>query len=447
MNADPWLIVSVSWSEEEWRGLIEYLAGSGETALGRRRIADRGGNTQAWTEAFGRVFLECDNETWNGSFHWNFQGREGVRGDAATAYGAFAELMFQSAKGHPAWAAAKLDEKVCFIVNGWNGQQEEDGYGAMAAKAAPSAAYADVAPYLGGWEQRSFLGGTEFSDAGVSQWLLYMPWRHQGQVDAHTATARALRERGEANYELAVYEGGPGYDLPSPSNPAGVVPESYGKSLGAAITTLDCYLYESLRGYGPQAFFGFRPGTRWSSHVQVLTDAGEKIFPQTVFYALGMRNAFASGPMVAVKAASAPVRDIEALSAKYPAMSGVPLVGCYAFRDGGTWTVFLLSRRMDKRGPDGAEMDAAVTPVVLRLPFQAAGSVRVHRLLGDPRESNVPGLPNQAKNGFKVESIEAPPGAVKNGVFELGAKAGGVTAGGVTGLPPGGIYAVVIEAK
>ena len=341
VNAEPWLIISSSFSEDEWRNLVEYLAGSPDSPYGKRRVADRNGNQTPWTDEFQKIRIECDNETWNFGFAWCFPGDKEKKIDRAEQYGAYAEMLFRAAKSAPAWTAAKLDAKVEFIVGGWSISTKTNGYGHLAAQHAPSARYVGTAPYLGGWEQGMYLGGKTFSDEGISQWLLFMPRKHQGQTDEHVASAATLREQKLADYRMVVYEGGPGYDLPGPSNPSGTVAESYGKSLAAAVTTLDCYLYESLKGYGPQAFFGFCPGTGWSSHCQAVENDRWVLRPQTTFLTLLMRNRFASGQMVSVEPRSLPTANLEAYGKTFKAMKDVPLVGCYAFRDGDKYTVFL----------------------------------------------------------------------------------------------------------
>lgn len=445
VRAEPWLIISASWEESEWQGLIEYLAGDPKTKYGRQRVADRNGNTTPWTDTFEHIFVENDNETWNGMFYWNFRGREDEPNGRATAYGKFCELMFSSAQKHPAWDQHSLDGKVQFIVNGWTAQSSDTGYGHLAAAAAPSSQWSDVAPYLGGWEARSFLGGTTFTDEGVQQWLLYRPWKHQFSVDEHVATALSAPERGRDPYRMAVYEGGPGYDLPAPGNPSGPVPESYGKSLAAAVTTFDCYMYESYRGYGPQAFFGFRPGTRWSSHVQTFEGRAIRVRPQTAFLALQLRNLYGRGEFVKVGIDSVPTKDMEALSRRYPAMQDMHMAACYAQKMDDRFTIYLLSRRLDDRNEKGEVLDPAITPVTLNLPFKKAKSITLHKLAGDPRQSNVVGLPTCREPNFAIESCAIPASALNQGVFHLTEETGAVRAGERAGLPPGCIYAYVFE--
>ena len=64
-------------SEEEWRQLIEYLAGDPETPMGKLRTQHRDGDTTPWTDVFEKIIIECDNETWNFSFAWCFPGDPG----------------------------------------------------------------------------------------------------------------------------------------------------------------------------------------------------------------------------------------------------------------------------------------------------------------------------------------------------------------------------------
>ena len=444
VNAEPWLIISSSFSEEEWRNLIEYLAGAPDSEYGKRRVADRGGIATPWTDEFKKIRIECDNETWNFMFAWCFPGDKDKKIDRAEQYGAFSEMLFRAAKSAPSWKTAKLDGKVEFIVGGWAISTKPEGYGHLAAQHSPSANYVGTAPYLGGWEQGMYLGGKTFNDEGVAQWLLYMPRKHQEQTDDHVASAATLREQGKANYRMVVYEGGPGYDLPGPSNPSGTVAESYGKSLAAAVTTLDCYLYESLKGYGPQAFFGFCPGTRWSSHCMAVENDKWVLRPQTTFLALSMRNRFASGQMLAVEPRSLPTADFPAYGKSFKPVTDLPLVGCYAFRDGDKYSVFLLSRKLDVRDASGAVTAPGITPVTLHLPFSSAKKITLHKLSGDPRKSNVPGLPTYSEKNLAIEEMNVSP-KLNGAALVVNAANGGTQAGGREGLPPGSVYVYEFE--
>lgn len=447
VGADPWIIVSVTLPEEEWVGLLEYLAGDASTTYGARRIADRGGMTTPWTEEFGHLYIECDNETWNGMFAWNFGGHAGDGADEG--YGQWAEMLFRAMTGSALWQSAPqyFDDKITFVVNGFN---SNSSYGQQAAIAAPTAEMADVAPYLGGWESGSYIGGAELTDEGFGDWMLYAPWKHYRQVNGHVQKLNEATSLRPEPYRLGVYEGGPGYDLPGPNNPSGIVPESYGKSLAAAITTLDCYMYESYRGYDAQAFFGFAPGTRWTTHsMGVSEDRTEIEFrPQATWLAQLMRNRFASGGLVETYSLSVPTVDLPA-EAGNPAAPGTPLIASYAFQDGNRYAVMLLSRKLDERDAEGKILDPAITPLTLHLPFTWASSISLHRIAGDPRRTNVPGLPKfNPEDLIRIESLVLDSADLSpEGTFVVKPTTGGVSSedGTVQGLPPGCIYLYVFE--
>jgi hypothetical protein len=426
-------------SEEEWRQLIEYLAGDAETPMGKLRTQHRDGDATPWTDEFEKIIIECDNETWNFSFAWCFPGDRENGINRAEQYGAFAEMLFQAGKSHPAWANENLDKKITFAVGGWKIQSTPNGYGALALKRAPSASFFGNAPYLGGWEARTYLGGSEFTDEGIGQWLMYLPWKHQRTVDQFAETADLLSKDRALPAINVVYEGGPGYDLPGPGNPSKPVAEAYGKSLSAAITTLDCYLYESSRGYGAQGFFMFNVGTRWTTHALAWDNQGFLIpCPQTTYHALRLRNLACSGSMVQVRTRSMPTKDLPEIGRTFPAIPNVPLLGTYAFRDKDRLSVVILSRAIDTRGATGDVIDPAIVPVTIKLPCQRADSVTLHRLTGDPRHSNVPELLNQGTSPLDIERLEL--GPLNGSVLAVDEQNGGVSSGELSGVGPGSVY-------
>ncbi|MBT3381118.1 MAG: hypothetical protein HN742_07645 [Lentisphaerae bacterium] len=353
----PWLIVGNYFDEAEWLGLIEYLAGPAGTEYGDRRI--QCGQTRPWSEEFSRIRIEYGNESWNPLFSpWNFTNPD--------LYSAFAEYFFSVAKSSPYWG--DISERIDFIVNGWFIQPDSDGFGVRAVTQSPSASITDITAYVGGWEAGGSVAGDLLSDAGFENTLTFGPREYFSAVDNHIVTQRQLREAGQT-YELAVYEGGPGYDLPTPDAPANTIQEIYGKSLAGAVTTLDCFLYNASRGISPQCFFRYQPGPNWASHTSVL----EGFRPHPCFLALEMHNRYAGGEPVATRTQSVPV-----FSATGDQAEAVPLVETYAFRDGDRWSVFALSRSRDR-----------VIPVTLHLPFTAAEGGRQYTLTGSPDATNL----------------------------------------------------------
>ena len=67
VKSEPWFVVPVTFTHQEMRNLIEYLAGPASTPYGAKRAAL--GHSEPWTKTFPKIHLELGNETWNwGSF-------------------------------------------------------------------------------------------------------------------------------------------------------------------------------------------------------------------------------------------------------------------------------------------------------------------------------------------------------------------------------------------
>ena len=360
----PWLIVGPYMNEAEWLGLMEYLAGPAGTTSGDKRIAQ--GQVNPWTDEFAKIRLELGNETWNPLFSpWNYEN--------GTQYGQFAEYFYSIAKSSPYYPA--VADKIEFVLGGWAIQTSGNGYGARAASESPSSSLVGIAGYIGGWEAGYSVGGDEVTDEGFQAQLLFVPQGIQDSTDEHAMTRDAVAGE-DVDYDLALYEGGPGYDLPDPGSPFNEVQEIYGKSLAAGVTNLDSYLYRSYQDFGPQCFFLFQPGYNWSSHST--RARGYNAHPS--WLSLQMRNRYASGDMVITTATDVPTIDLEE-SPHYDARPNTPLIQTYAFRDGDKYSIFVLSRRLEGN-----------TPVTLRLPFESAASTTLYRLTGDPRANNIDSL-------------------------------------------------------
>lgn len=390
----PWLILGPYFDEEELLGLMEFLAGPTTTTWGARRLER--GRSAPWTDAFGKIRIEFANEAWNWFFHpWDFD---------STRYGAFAEHCFSTLKSSPFYAA--VADKFEFILNGWTLSSGTGGYGADARRYSPSADWVDLTSYTGGWEAGGTIGGGTVTDQGFLDTLTFLPRFHQSLLDAQVATRTQMVSQGYP-YGLAVYEGGPGYSLPSANEPFNVVQEAYGKSLANAVATLDCFLYGSQSGFGPQAYFGFSPGYNWTSH----TYPSMGYRAHASWLALQLRNRYAQGDMVRVATSSVPTRDFPATQTQ-AAQSDVPMATCYAFRNGNRFSVIAMSRRL-----------SGGTNVTLRLPFASISGGALHRLEGDPRATN------NTSNELAIQS--SPIGAFnRNFTFDL---------------PAGSIYLYVFE--
>ncbi|MBI5817780.1 MAG: hypothetical protein HZA88_02245 [Verrucomicrobia bacterium] len=408
-GATPWLNVGIYMTEAEWQGLIEYLAAPYDPGTDTpatkpwayRRYSQ--GHAAPWTDDFDTIQLEVANETWNPTFAWVFPN--------GTQYGQFAEYFLNTAKASPYFAG--VSGKFRFVVNGFMMQPDAtSGYGHAASLAAPSSHANDVATYIGGWEAGVSLGGTNINDGGFQDYMLYAPQVIFPLVNQHAAARDSNAVAGHS-YDLALYEGGPGYANPSPGQPYDPVSEVYGKSLAAGVATLDTYLYDSMKRVDPQSYFTFAPAYNWASHSFIVNGYN----PHTSWLALQMRNRFVSGSMLATAINSSPTTDIAARTNRSgtvlaAAMSNVPLIQPYAFRNGSNYSVFVLSRRIN-----------GDTPVTLRLPFNAVTNATLYTLTGDPRIGNSSNyninITTQAVTSFSQNfQFSMPPGSAYLYVFD-----------------------------
>jgi hypothetical protein len=133
-----------------------------------------------------------------------------------------------------------------------------------------------------------------------------------------------------------------------------------------------------------------------------------------------------------------PTVDLPEIGRAFPETKDVPLLGTYAFRDQDRLSVVILSRAIDRRDAAGNVTDPAIIPVTMKLPFQGADSVTLYRLQGNPRESNVPELLNQATAPMGIERMEL--GPLDGNSFPVNEENGGMSSGGESGIGPGSVY-------
>ncbi len=361
-GANPWIIASPLLDETEWAGLVDYLAGNPATAYGEKRAGQRD-TPRTWIDEFDTIYIEFNNES------WNFAGPY-IRLDPEE-YGRFCTYWLARMQESPSWTPA-VAEKLRFIVNGWTIQADEHGYGAVARQEFAGGNYVDEAPYIGGWECGEMVGGDTVTEAGFDEWLVMGPVMQHPRAAQHAATRDKLAAEGD-RYDLAIYESGPGYDLPGQVSPERLeVQQRYGKSLAAGVAYLDAMLYSSQLGYGPQEYFGFWVGSFWASH----TNMAEGFRAHPSWLACEMRNTLAAGPMIETTVDRAPTRDV-AQTSMHPELRDVPLIGAYAFRDGSQWTVFVISRKRE-----------GTTEVTVHLPFGSDSAVATNWLAGRYDSSN-----------------------------------------------------------
>jgi hypothetical protein len=436
----PWLVLQhILHSEQDWLNFVEYLAAPYDPRRDTpeskpwayRRYQQRGVATP-WTDEFAEILVEFGNETWhNGHFaDWLGFNKYNAIWQGGPEYGLFARYLIENMKKSPYWQSQGLDRKVRFSLGaGYNGSVEKDGrvrgYGEEAMQTCPGATALGHANYVGPkWETGDRAGGV-FDDHGVQGTLLgFLAGPEQSQIKM--GQARDALQKSHHAYDIVAYEGGPsGYALPGRDSPAEkLANEQYGKSLAMAVAAMDAWMRSYQYGWTYQNFLGYGQGLYWNSH----TPLWDGFRPSPGWQALTLRNRFASGDLVEVQEKSVPTIRWD--------KKVYPLVGAYALRDGDRWSVIVVSRKLDGKH-DGIDFGDGCTPVLLRLPFQSASKITLHKLTGDPRQSN------REKLAIAPQTVEVPAATLAGGVLRINAASGASP----SGMPPGSILLYVFEAS
>jgi len=149
-GSDPWLRIPSGTTPGEMRELVEYLSGTGSDAWSAARIGS--GQSEPWTEVFGKIHIELGNESSSGVAA-SERMEAGVYAERANAdYGAARQtagfdgsrfdLMLSGAGVSAEWAAAVLgqsrqQDSVAIAVDlPWRGAgtSQAELYGALLAE-------------------------------------------------------------------------------------------------------------------------------------------------------------------------------------------------------------------------------------------------------------------------------------------------------------------------
>lgn len=434
----PWLVMQhILHSEADWLHFVEYMAAPYDPKVDSprskpwawRRYQQRGVGTP-WTDEFAEILVEFGNETWhNGHFaDWLGFNRHGAIWQGGPEYGLFSQYLIDTMKTSPYWKSQGLDRKLRFCLGaGYNGTVDADGkvrgYGEEAMQTCRDATALGHANYVGPKWETGDSSSALFDDHGLQGTLLgFLAGPEESQVKM--GQARTALAESHHPYDIVAYEGGPsGYALPGRDSPdQKLANEKYGKSLAMAVASLDSWMRSYQYGWTYQNFLGYGQGLYWNSH----TPLWDGFRPSPGWQALVMRNRFASGDLLAVEEKSVPTIAWDKKT--------YPLVGAYAMRDGQRWSVFVVSRKLDGRH-DGHDFGDGATPVTLHLPLKAAKKITLHKLTGDPRESN------REKMVIEPQTQEIAPTSLAGGKMTIDARTGGLPGG----LPPGSIFLYVFE--
>ncbi len=217
VHAEPWYTLPATLSPAEMGNLMEYLAGTGNTTYGAKRIAL--GQREPWTSVFPVIHLEFGNEMWNaGDFG-------GASLPDPAVYAARAQAIFGAARRSP-WFNREHFDLIA------DGQAANTWLTRQALKTPVQATSIDFAPYLFG----------TFNDASSTEAIFGSMFSQPEQVDTGSGQmAQQARLARSAPYPAApaIYEVSLGTS--STTNPAltqadvdRTVP-----SVGAAIAVAD----------------------------------------------------------------------------------------------------------------------------------------------------------------------------------------------------------------
>jgi hypothetical protein len=386
----PYLTCLEEYTEDEWMALVEFLGvpynPSVDTPQTKPyaylRYKHRDRNGRPWTDEFREIVIELGNETWHqgaGGYGWDGWGRPNWVHHGGLEYGLFARYMFdEHVKQMPAWDQYRLGEKIKFAL-GANYSADQNAYAELAVQQGADIRYIGHANYVGPKWETGDPGTAIFDDHGVQMTLLGMHNRMQDLITEAAATRDMLNDTAGTGYQLTAYEGGPSGYWTNQDNPE--IDELYGKSVAMGVAALDAWLFSSQNGYKHQCYLGFSSGRWWSSHT--LPEAcGFR--PHSGWLALKLRNRYAVGTQM-----------LQTVHASEPSISSdgreIPLISSYAMTDGETYSVFVLSRKLDGNH-DGVDFGSGYTPVTLHLPFREVNRITRYRLedaAGDPADPRI----------------------------------------------------------
>ncbi len=442
-NISPWLQVEMCLSEQEWLGFVEWLCAPYDPARGDtpeekpwayKRWAM--GQKKPWIEEFPEFAFEISNETWNQSFapydwDWGMAVTDGATGERYSyggTYGLFNQYVIDLMRESPYWTD-EVEKKTRFMLCGWSAAPL---FGAEAARLCPAADQVTYASYV----HNQGLGDpkviNDFKRFYVMQWPLSGV---KPQFSRAMDTERRLQAEG-VDIGSGVYEYGYAYYvMPGDPPEAKEVDQRLARSTIGAVAIFDAAMTGASLGMRDQAFFTFGHEIgAWGSHTTL--PYGGHAYP--FWKALILFNRYGTGTFLKTELTSAPRWDFPAYETednmrrvKRAAMPDTPLVSVYATIRGDRVTVFLVSRKLDDFPVEG---DAGFTPVTLRLPFDRADKITLHKLAGKPRADD------RFEEVHQVETVPLSP-ADFDGVLAVNR----ATGADPRGLPPAAIFCYVFE--
>ncbi len=459
----PWLIIQVTFTEQDYRNLIEYLAAPFDPAKDTKeskpfaymRYKQRGHATP-WTDSFREIIIEYGNENWHNRYplfpFWIGFGEYCAIHQGGKEFGIWTKYYTEEIMKSPYWESENLESKIKFCLGGnYSSRIEKNGkvtgYGQEATQANGYNTYEGHANYVGPlWELgQSVKRG--LSDQGFQGTLLSYAAGSKSRHENTGASWNKLREQGFTKHYNVSYEGGPsGYSITG----KGLTKEDkdtiqkYGKSMAMGVTAVDCWLDTYRLGFKHHCIYFYGQGGGWASHNYM----NQGFLPNPGFMGIEMRNNMLTGDMLKNTSISTPILPygktgnmVKALSKSKTGLVAntekrdIPLTTCYSFRDGDRYSVAVISLKLDGEHND-LDFGDGYTPVKLNLPFKSAKKIYMQKMVGDPRDTNLEG------EKITIVKQDVSIGELKNGVFVINKATGSDKD---AGIPPGTVFMYAFE--
>ena len=341
VGADPFITVPPAFSNDTaWQlgdltddiianvyvdhgNLVDYLGGDAATTYGARREA---AGSSRWDQQFDALYFELGNEVWGTpDDHWDMDPNGGEAQNVQMQnYATYCERRMNEMKARPGWRA---NMRV-----GFGGRSPATWLGGW-----PGSYDATLVPALSGLLDFSTIdlyygqGAASDSDAELFGGLFATAVTSEREIGQMRVAFTAANNN--VPFETMVYEGNAtwGDYEPNLSSPSPLYFKSM--SLGAAVSLVDVYAASNRAGVSLNNHFHYG-GNVWSA-----TGSYPQVLRKPAFYAVKLLNAYTAGEMVGCTLTDVGTYD-NALSGE----TGVPLVACYPYRDGTTWSVLLVNR-------------------------------------------------------------------------------------------------------
>ena len=439
---DPWLQIEFHMSPDEWLAFMEYMAAPFDPKRDTKAskpyayLRYSQGQQAPWMDVFDSIYFEISNETWNNLFRpWVFNnmkdassGKNWARGEV---YAKFHDLVADTLRSSPYWKP-EYEETFIHVLGGWSASlgewniQNNSGYTIEIANATKDAEYITIAAYNGGWDEGE--GTPKETPDSYFNVLSQVNQTAIPRIVTMNQVMETVSKRLGREIKFGTYEAGPGYALNGlngarVSEEEAASQENVMKSKLAGVATLDSFLARIRYGSDIENFFTFEYGDKWKSHAK--KHRGGQ--PHASFLPLQMFNHLGLGDMLLVNTESTSTVDSKAVKRR-TGIDDQPLTAVYATRDGQDVTVICINR-MFPGYPDASHDGHSVFG--LKLPFNKAESITLHRMTGEPTDHNI------WEEKVSAEALQVPTSQLNaEGQFVIRPETGGAA----QGMPPAEVF-------